>query len=369
MIAHGDRGTWCGDIMSFMEGATMNILIIGNGFDIAHGLPTKYSDFLHICSLANRITITWNNDVIEKSTNKQAKGGDKELIEKYASSLGAEHFKKFKKYTNSYWIRHFQSKKNAIGVNWLNFEEEIKKVVESLVYEMNNSEEELFWPQKNSDEDLLAFCKTRQYDKKPITYRELFLKLAEEQKKLVDALSLYMFFFVGKKDVKKLPLFKDKEFDKVLSFNYTSIYEDNYVNAIDTCYIHGKPKENCDGNNMVLGFDDHYIDGNKVIAEMIPFEKYYQRIIQKTDNNYFEWLDQLSNENDNLIYIYGHSLAPADGDILRQFILHDNVKVKIFYYDEFDRGEKVRNLAIILGPNELIKKTGGMNPVIEFVKN
>ena len=25
----------------------MNILVIGNGFDIAHGLPTKYSDFLN----------------------------------------------------------------------------------------------------------------------------------------------------------------------------------------------------------------------------------------------------------------------------------------------------------------------------------
>lgn len=24
----------------------MNILIIGNGFDLAHGLPTKYGDFL-----------------------------------------------------------------------------------------------------------------------------------------------------------------------------------------------------------------------------------------------------------------------------------------------------------------------------------
>ena len=25
----------------------MNILVIGNGFDLAHGLPTKYSDFLN----------------------------------------------------------------------------------------------------------------------------------------------------------------------------------------------------------------------------------------------------------------------------------------------------------------------------------
>lgn len=25
----------------------MNILVIGNGFDLAHGLPTKYGEFLN----------------------------------------------------------------------------------------------------------------------------------------------------------------------------------------------------------------------------------------------------------------------------------------------------------------------------------
>lgn len=33
----------------------MNILIIGNGFDLAHGLPTKYGDFLDFCQKARRI--------------------------------------------------------------------------------------------------------------------------------------------------------------------------------------------------------------------------------------------------------------------------------------------------------------------------
>ncbi|MBQ8999135.1 MAG: hypothetical protein IJ086_10685 [Clostridium sp.] len=29
----------------------MNILVIGNGFDLAHGLPTKYYDFIEFISL------------------------------------------------------------------------------------------------------------------------------------------------------------------------------------------------------------------------------------------------------------------------------------------------------------------------------
>lgn len=29
----------------------MNILVIGNGFDLAHGLPTKYYDFIKFVKL------------------------------------------------------------------------------------------------------------------------------------------------------------------------------------------------------------------------------------------------------------------------------------------------------------------------------
>ena len=28
----------------------MNILVIGNGFDLAHGLQTTYKDFLNFCN-------------------------------------------------------------------------------------------------------------------------------------------------------------------------------------------------------------------------------------------------------------------------------------------------------------------------------
>ena len=40
----------------------MNILIIGNGFDIAHKLPTQYRDFLNLCSIATRIEVMWINN-------------------------------------------------------------------------------------------------------------------------------------------------------------------------------------------------------------------------------------------------------------------------------------------------------------------
>jgi hypothetical protein len=40
----------------------MNILILGNGFDLAHGLKTKYSDFIYFCNdhINNLINLTDN---------------------------------------------------------------------------------------------------------------------------------------------------------------------------------------------------------------------------------------------------------------------------------------------------------------------
>ena len=32
----------------------MNILVLGNGFDLAHGLPTKYSDFLEFAKVMQK---------------------------------------------------------------------------------------------------------------------------------------------------------------------------------------------------------------------------------------------------------------------------------------------------------------------------
>lgn len=37
---------WKHNTWASLERKDMNILVIGNGFDLAHGLPTTYKDFL-----------------------------------------------------------------------------------------------------------------------------------------------------------------------------------------------------------------------------------------------------------------------------------------------------------------------------------
>lgn len=47
---------WKGKIF-IMPDKGKTILILGNGFDLAHGLPTKYSHFLDFCRIVDKM---WN---------------------------------------------------------------------------------------------------------------------------------------------------------------------------------------------------------------------------------------------------------------------------------------------------------------------
>ena len=73
-----------------------------------------------------------------------------------------------------------------------------------------------------------------------------------------------------------------------------------------------------------------------------------------------------------MLYIFGHSLDITDQDVLKMFICNDNVQTKIFYYrkdqeDKTELGKLIRNLILIMGQEELIRRTGGVHKTIEFI--
>lgn len=68
------------------------------------------------------------------------------------------------------------------------------------------------------------------------------------------------------------------------------------------------------------------------------------------------------------LFIFGHSLAPSDGDVLIKFITNEYIKTTVFYLNDEDRAEKIKNLAIILGQSELVRIAGGPKPRIRFIQ-
>ena len=102
----------------------MNILIIGNGFDIAHGLPTSYLDFLDMCVALNKYNI--HNISTECVMLKDDKGIGSKRTNDFYKTIGYKALNDFISLVSSnYWVGHFKKQKRLIGEKWIDFENEI----------------------------------------------------------------------------------------------------------------------------------------------------------------------------------------------------------------------------------------------------
>lgn len=356
----------------------MNILMIGNGFDLAHGLPTKYGDFLKFLE-----NINFENELQKNELEQLVK--------------------------DNIWIDYFLHNSLYQQDNWIDFENEICKVIWSLNDDMVNNKS--VRPSANDDVQNFSnkFFKakyskyTKKYDKvavltdekyQTITYKEIINRLQVDLNRLTRALEMYLSNIVNNIQSEKRSLdIKVLNPDHILSFNYTNTYERLYGKGKTICYdyIHGKADINktVESNNMVLGIDEYLPDDrkNKEI-EFIVFKKYYQRIYKETGCKYKNWLDEIREDrkrieeklkkefpiqipfkkfiNKNYLYIFGHSLDVTDKDVLRDLILNDNVYTNIYYFNKDVMGQQIANLVKVIGQDELIRRTGGNTKTIQF---
>ncbi len=345
----------------------MNILIIGNGYDLSMGLKTSYPDFLDMLEMAKINTLTWpNGEALKLGYKRFPLDYEKESTYlDFCNSVGQVYAEEFRKIAEeSFWAQHFIETRLDIGDKWLNLEEEIKRVIDIVVANQNASRGRIRGPIEIKT--LNRWASNRGLNLEKEGFKKCFEVLKRDLDVMIRALEIYMDAYINKQETSLPNDLDNKKFDKLLSFNYTSTYANatdisHFSNpSKDFCYVHGKA--DIDGNHierrMVLGFDDHYKTDAKTVLEKVPFEKYYQRIVNRTDNNYMDWLKDIDAGEPSTVTIYGHSLAPSDGDILKQFIDNKNVKTDIYYLDEEDRAMKVQNLAVILEPQRLIELSG-----------
>lgn len=400
----------------------MNILVIGNGFDLAHRLPTKYTDFLDVVesfiSITNAPHILKNGG-LDNTVKPKYQFLDRLIFEEpFLCNEFREMVQK------NFWIEYFRQCDSYEKENWIDFESEISKMIQIVEMEMIDSDgtkyqlsdEMLYLGNEFLAEFFYVYSSAEQVNSanigKTISFKEIRDRLYKDLNRLIRALEIYLTDFVEKIDVNlKSPDIDDIQFDAVLSFNYTNIYEKLYDphKSLQYDYIHGVAdlSNNIDSNNMVLGIDEHLSEERKnKEVEFIAFKKFYQRIYKETGCRYKEWVDEIKVEYEEYIqrrndavnrsmigsgdgmyalidsvaaktvlkkgcnmhhlYIYGHSLDVTDGDILRDLILNDNVYTTIFYFNKDLMGQQIANLVKVIGQEELIKRTGGNTKTIEF---
>lgn len=396
----------------------MNMLIVGNGFDLAHGRPTRYEDFL---KFLGQISRTRNYHGRKEQFEETIAGLQLHTeVKKYILSAFATRANFRNNIANNsnpavqelyecsdenVWYEYFQviTRKDIMrGKNWIDFESEILKVIQFFDEKFNDLYDPLYAQLKDYgpfDDKISAFwskLKFSEYNKskgRAEDYKnacfDFIEKTYQDLERLIRCLEIYLDDCIVRAPIGCCsPDIQGLQIDSVLSFNYTAIPTDTYPLLTNTHYIHGRAQSNqpVADNNMVLGVNEYWEGSEKNFRTNFNlYKKFVQRIIKETGVGYKSTLDQMKSEYEdseqrhnqrkdyfnlryNNVYIFGHSLDITDGDILREVILTPGVITTIFYRNKQQQANQIANLSKVLGQDELLKRTFNTSPTIIFKK-
>lgn len=311
-----------------MNSSNRRMLVVGNGFDLAHGLPTRYQDMLEALS---HDTASW---------------------------LSLEDRQR---YSDNPFIKYFSKYKDLPG--WTGFESEIQQIVNYLCKIYDNRRP----PTIHGDIESFFLdirIAWRNHDTKT-----MWNILQQDLDELISYIDVYLSKYIPSQLPKALstdsqyPRFVYKRhYDYFLSFNYTNTYFDfaemmNDGNGIvvptEDQFIHGCCSAMGASQNIVLGIEDN--DPSNL--DTIYFKKYFQRIQKKTGREVFDWFDEKISSSEPIVTdIFGHSLDTTDKDIL-MLIFEKSRYTNIYYYNQADYEQKIINLVRLYGsPEEFTKR-------------
>lgn len=402
-----------------MEHDYINMLIIGNGFDLAHGRPTKYEDFLKFLEQVMRTKFYRRTRSEFESTMPDLHPDIKKYIlsafdtrQNPGSESGWNKNKIIQELyeclDKNVWYEYFQLiyKENEIhGKNWIDFEAEIRWVIEFFDREIDDLYEQLpaslTSPQSVPIKiacfsKRLDFSEYNQQNEKGDSYKDTYYDLIEKTyqdlEKLIRCLEIYLDDCVGKIQVScyspNIANLEMIDAVSVLSFNYTEIPTDIYPSLKNVHHIHGCAKVDrpAEENDMVLGVNEYWDKDEKDSRTNFNlYKKFVQRIIKETGIGYKFELEKMSSrykESEHLysatngytgirytnVIIFGHSLDVTDGDILREVIRTEGVTTTIYYRNKQQQANQIANLSKVLGQDELLKCVFSTSPTIIFAQ-
>lgn len=202
----------------------MNILIIGNGFDLAHKLPTKYTDFLDFLENV-RILKEEMPQNLEQLSDKIDENLRQYLFNSNSSRLdiNSKHqnyiTEMYELSKDNLWITWFNQERKlnkTLGKYWIDFEAEISKVIqkiESTLLELSPIEEcidnynELRFELNKYPIFNLFINKIYDIDKSDeINMERITEKLHNDLNKLIRCFEIYLEDFVKNIDISQLSL-------------------------------------------------------------------------------------------------------------------------------------------------------------------
>ncbi|WP_170231077.1 AbiH family protein [Psychrobacter frigidicola] len=388
------------------------ILIIGNGFDLAHFLPTKYEHFIHAMRVVEEATSDTSlafehlyKDLLDNEDFILTKC--KELYKTEEIEMTAEKVDNLRdKLIDNGWFQFFKSQIDSGIDTWIDFENEIKNALNSICSLVDEIERDaqhfliaedrkvasiqaklitekmfrkhpaivkILWQfeiiEKNQV-DRRHFILNREFIKYYhgravyLDTNKVFLNLIKHWNNFIEIFSIYIEYIDTFNPRKTLvvPKALSKDECTIYSFNYSSTVERIYNHA-HIQFLHGKTGVN-NTNTIVLGISALE---NKLLVEekAYGFVKYYQKLVNNTDYQFLRGNPDLTGlekekfETSTLgsneiieIYIWGHSLDSSDSDYIKEIFSFNqgpNPSINLIIYYFSSPHAQLANLISIMG--------------------
>ena len=394
------------------------ILIIGNGFDLAHFLPTKYEHFIHTMKMVEEAPsdtslsfdylykdLLDNEDFILTKCKVLYKTEDLEITAEQVDSLKD-------KLTDNHWFQFFKSQIDSGVDTWIDFENEVKNTLDSVCSLVNEMEGEPQYFSTTLDKKTAAIqaklIEEKMFRKHPaiskilwqfdiiekkqdkrthfvlnkefvkhyhgravyLNTNKILLNMTKHWNDFIVIFSMYIDYIDTFKPRKKLAIPKvlSKDECTIYSFNYSSTVERLYNHA-HIQFLHGKTGGN-NTNTIVLGISA--LESKILVEEKAyGFVKYYQKLVNSTDYQFLRGNPDITHlekekfeygaigENEIIeIYLWGHSLDSSDSDYIEEifgFNQDSNPSINVIIYYFGSPHAQLANLIFIMG-RDIIEK-------------
>ncbi|MDD2674533.1 MAG: AbiH family protein [Flavobacterium sp.] len=363
------------------------LVIIGNGFDLAHGLPTSYRDFIDDywrgikdsnhndefvsfdCNSKVEFENVKNIDCISKqfiALNQEVKFSEAEIYTEYGNNI----------LTGKYPRAHILNYKNIFFrlinqksiQNWVDIENEYYKQLKGIVnlkpvntlvdkYEfeiLRNNNIIKLNTEFNQVRDSLE-----KYLNDKIIIDEERMATISDLLKINRGTDEYFLEFPSQDQIELKDFYKEYSPNKIkevitycLNFNYTKTIdkyisftkehgEDRSFGKIENLQIHGRLNDN--SNKINFGFGDEMDEDYNIIENLDDNEylKNFKSFQYLQNSNYKNLLDFID-ANKFQVLIMGHSCGLSDRTLLNTVFEHNNCRsIKVFYHETEDENGKV----------------------------
>ena len=340
------------------QGKMNRIVLIGNGFDLAHNLKTSYRDFIDDLWEGFLKSASYE----EPLDNEYLKLEPRDYSEKSLYEMGCQTYDSLLtlqgradvhlNFKNKFFELISSQRKYQ---NWVDIENEyyilLFKIIEFSKNKKNKSYEKIGLHSYKIDN------LNKDFEQIKNTLLEYLKKVSEEPVELIPAISKHIFSPFNPRDFAR-STGDNSRLDNTLflNFNYTQTIN-NYLEdgagqwiKTEVNWIHGNLEKTKD-NPIIFGYGDE-VHENYSVIENHNDNKYLKNVksINYLETDNYKNLLKYIESDPYQIFIMGHSCGISDRTLLNTIFEHDNCcSIKVFYHqktkDEDNFTDIVQNIS------------------------